>query len=108
MNSLEASGKGVVVRVIVGHPAPAGLRLDGDPVALVFVGEGLKAGDVAAEGEAAIADGERRVGIEGADDGVVPRDERVAVDFLGGSGKGRSANGDEQDREGEGNRMIGQ
>jgi len=50
-----------------------------------MLGEGLQAGDVAAEGEVAVADGERRVDVEGVQCRIVTGDERVPVDRRAGS-----------------------
>src|SRR4051812_10320937 len=59
-------------------PAPLGLRRERK--FLVVVGEGLEAGCIDSECEAAIADAERREWIEGPNDGRVSRDACVTID----------------------------
>lgn len=76
------------------------MRLGRDAVALVVRVEALQAGDVGGEAESDVAERERRPGIEGAEGGVVARDEDAAVD--GGrrwSGRGGVGERDARGRE---------
>ena len=89
----------VAVRVGVRVPRPLRQRAERDAF-VVRLGEGLETGCVDGEGELAVADRERRAGVEAAQHGRVAAHERAAVDRLLRGRSYAEARGDD-DRQGE-------
>ena len=72
-------------------PTPIAENADGHGFG-VILGEGLQAGDIEVEGEAAVADGHGAIGVEVVDFDVVTGDESVAINRRGGL-RGRDGGG---------------